>query len=86
MPQEEKTPSWYEINNWIPIITTAILICGSFMLLKSDMRVANRNIELLLAGQTQLIEKYEGVQKRLGECELSISTLQTRMGIGSNKL
>jgi hypothetical protein len=84
MKQCNDNLTWFQINNWIPLITTIVLVCGSFMLLRSDVSLLNEKVSVLLKGQETLIAKYEGVQKRLGACELSINTLETKMGIGAN--
>ena len=70
-----------EINFWTPIIFTVVTISMSFMALKSQVDLQNQKLDTLIAGQNVLIEKYEGIQARVGINERDITLLNTNQSI-----
>jgi hypothetical protein len=70
-----------EINFWVPIITTVVLIAGSFMALRGTVDLQNQKLDTVIANQTEILKKYENVQVRVGTAELNIGVLQTNQKI-----
>lgn len=66
-----------EISFWTPIIFTAVTITVSFMTLQGQVALQCQKLDNLIASQEKLIDKYEGVQARLGTSEKNIGMLQT---------
>jgi len=79
MEQNEKTVTWFQVNNIIPLIFSAVSITISFMSLSNKIDLANQKLATLVENQTVLISKYEGVQVRLGLCELNVNTLTANL-------
>lgn len=70
-----------ELNFWIPIITTVVLVSGSFMALRTTVLVQNEKLDTVIANQTEILKKYENVQVRLGAAENKITYLDTNQKI-----
>lgn len=66
-----------EVSFWLPIVFTAVSITISFMALSNQVALQNQKLDTLIARQDSIIQKYEGVQVRLGNVEKTISVLQT---------
>ena len=65
-----------EISFWVPIVTSAVAIAGSFLLLKSDVRDIKTNQVTMLKNQETQYEMWIKIEGRLGATELLTKELQ----------
>lgn len=85
---KKKCPSAYqelitkpELNFWIPIITTVVLVSGSFMALRTTVVVQNTKLDTVIANQTQILNEYRNVEVRMNTAENKITFLDTNQKI-----
>ena len=70
-----------EINFWLPILFTVVSIVMSFMVLTNKVDLLTQKMDTIIANQDVLLQKYEGVQARLGTAERDITLLSTNQAI-----
>jgi len=52
----ENALSWVQINNWVPIITSAVLIALSWAALNTQIQLLNQGQQQIIATQKEMIE------------------------------
>lgn len=67
-----------ELNFWIPIITTALLVAASWFNLSIRVELLAQKTDLLIEQNKTLIAKYGDVERRYGEMSTKVTTLQAQ--------
>jgi hypothetical protein len=73
----EKVVSWFQINNWIPLIGSCLALSGVI----GGMKIQLARVEEKLDRLVSIEEKYKQVETRLGYLELDNAILKTIAGL-----
>jgi len=84
--------TWFTINNVVPLVASAVMIASSFFLLQTqvkllaqkqdiDSKQQNEKMDILIAQQQRILEKYESIESRYGTLSLKVNTLETRINM-----
>ena len=78
---KDDTITWFQINNWVPLIMSAVAITGSFLMLKNDVSLLRQEVKHIAQQQSTMIELFKDVEQRYGEVALKVERLETLQGI-----
>ena len=81
MPKKDKTIEWSELKNWWPIMAGIVAIVLTYGILLTRVTVLESKVDLLLASQEKLLQKYSNVETRYGDLTLKVRNLETLQGI-----
>lgn len=70
-----------EISFWIPIISSCIMIAGSWFTLSNRIDLLTQKVDTLIVQNEKLMEKYAGVEDRYGKLSIQITRLETMEGL-----
>ena len=77
--------NWLKFHNVVPIVTslvtTTVVVAGTFFSLKGDVRVLSERVDTLIKQQEAILQKYASVEARYGELALKVGRLETLEGI-----
>ena len=73
------SPSWFEINNWVPIIGSAILVASSFFALSTKMALIAQRQDILIDEVKGMNQSYANIMTKLGNHENRLSVLETKV-------
>lgn len=71
------TITWISVNNWIPIITSAVMIALAFGKINTRLALIEQKVESVAEGQQTMIELFKSTEKRYGELALKVERLET---------
>lgn len=77
----EKNITWLQVNNWVPIISSAIMMTIAFGAVLTRLALIEQSQETILTQQSSMLELYKGVENRYGELALDVQTLKTLEGV-----
>jgi len=69
--------TWLQINNLIPVITSAIIITLSWASLSVQIELLNQKVDSLISNQKQLVQSRKDLENRYGELSLKVKGLET---------
>jgi hypothetical protein len=82
MKQSQETLTWFQVNNWVPIIASSVMIAMSFMAFTTRLSVLENKMDNI----TLLLEKHQNQQDRLiGDLNIVHRELTTLQAIHPNK-
>ena len=67
--------TFWQVNNVVPVVVTFIGMAISFAAWSSRVSVLETKMDLVIAQQSQILQKYSDVQIRLGTDELILAKL-----------
>jgi len=70
-----------ELNFWIPIITSLLMVASSFFLLYTKVELLNQKVDNISANIDRLTTKYASVEDRYGKVSLQIQRIETVMNL-----
>lgn len=73
--------NWLAISNWVPIITSTIMIALAFGGILTRLAVIDERLDTLSKDQTVMIELFKNVEQRYGIMALDVKELQTLQSI-----
>lgn len=59
--------TWWQVNNLVPIISSAVLIALSFSALMTRVAVLENKVDSVLVSQEKMFDKYSGVEQKYGD-------------------
>lgn len=75
----DKNVSWFQVNNWVPIIVSIVMMTISFgALLTRIALVEQRLVDLIDLNKTSISE-YKVIQAKISEHETRISLIENRL-------
>lgn len=77
----ESTLTWIQINNWVPIITSAILIALSWASLNTQIALLNQKQEQMVAIQKEMLENQKLYLKDLNAIHGRMVRVETELKI-----
>lgn len=79
MPKKEETITWLQINNWVPIITSAVMVALAFGAINTRLSLIEQKVEGIAASQTQMLDLFKSVENRYGVLSLQVKELEVKM-------
>lgn len=79
MKKSQDTISWLQVNNWVPIITSLIIVAISYGMLFTRISVLETKMDIVIEQQKQVIAKFHDVETRYGELALKVNSLETKV-------
>ena len=73
--------NWMSINNWVPIITSTVMIVLAFGGILTKLAVMKEQLTELRSDQTVMIELFKSVEERYGIMALKVERLETLQSI-----
>lgn len=74
-----------EITFWLPIITSSILIAGSFFAVSGRIDLLNLRVEQLISQNQIILQKYTNLEDRYGILSLEVTRMNTIHNLGPIK-
>lgn len=74
---ENKAITWFQINNWIPIVVSALAVAGVMANFDKRLSLVEEKVDRILSMQEQINQKYSSVEDRYGNMALRLNTLET---------
>lgn len=78
---QEDTITWFQYNNIVGIVATAIMIATSFFVLKTQVALMEQKLDFLIEFQKNNEIHLSTVQNQVSINTLDIRQLQTKLGI-----
>lgn len=78
---EDRNITWLQVNNWVPIISSTIMIALAFGAILTRLAVIEERLGELSKDQTVMIDLFKSVETRYGEVALDVKELQVIGGI-----
>lgn len=69
MSKSEKTLTWLQVNNWVPIISAAVMLTVSFGALSTQLALLTQKVDNLIESNKTMIVKYEGIITEMNNLE-----------------
>ncbi len=69
--------TWIQINNWVPIVVSAIAISGSFFVLQRDVALSNLKLTFIENNQMEMIQLLKSQGKDNTNLALKVERLET---------
>ena len=73
--------SWIQINNWVPIITSAVLIALSWAALNTQIQLLNQGQEQIIATQKEMLNNQREYINDLNAIHGRLVKLETLVGL-----
>lgn len=70
--------SFTQIKNWMPLITSALIVAGAFYSLKVAVAVQTEKINQMAEGQRVFLQKYDNSEIKLNNHETRITVLESK--------
>jgi len=70
--------TWMSVNNWIPIVTSAVMIALAFGVINTRLALIEQKIETISKQQTTMIELFKSTEQRYGEIALQVNSLEVK--------
>ena len=77
----ENALSWVQINNWVPIITSAVLIALSWASLNTQIQLLNQGQQQIIATQKEMIENQKLYLNDLNALHGRLVEVETKLEI-----
>lgn len=78
--------SWFQINNWVPIITSAVIIALSWGALNSKVDLINQKLDTYIANQDKIIQQLANGReinaKDIAQLKIDVNTLKVQFNKG----
>ncbi len=71
------TLTWFQVNNILPIIISAVMITTSFLLLQQRIALVEQKLDTIVQQQKEILTAYRGLEGRYGELSLKVNTLES---------
>lgn len=81
MKETERSITWLQFNNIVPIITSAVIIAFSWASLGTQIALLNQKVDYLVKTQEEYLQRNKDVQVRLGVLEIKTSNIETMLKI-----
>lgn len=75
----QQNVTWLQINNWVPIVFTAVSLAISYGTLLTRLAVIEERLKVIAQQQTEILAKYSNVESRYGQLAIKVNTLETRV-------
>lgn len=74
--------SWFQINNWVPIIVCIVGLVFSYSGMISEQKLTNQKLDTYIANQNEIIKELQiGVKTnttKIATLELNLNTLSVK--------
>lgn len=82
MTREQKEAiTWFQFNNIVPIVITAVMIAGSFFLLQTKVSLLEQKLDFIISSQKDSGTQTGAVSSQTAINTLDIRELRTRLAI-----
>lgn len=72
MKKSDSAITWVQFHNWVPIITSVVLIASSFFMIQTRLALIEQKVELIAQGQKTMIEIFKDIETRYGQLSLKV--------------
>lgn len=77
MSKANQALTWLQVNNWVPIISAAIMLTVSFGALSTQIALLNQKMDNLVETQKTMIVKYDSLLAEINSMEQRMSKVET---------
>lgn len=78
MAKENQTVTWFTVNNFVPLIGSAVMIAASFFALKSDVALLSQKLDTQISQQKEIIADGKIDNERIDAHEIRITLLENK--------
>ena len=78
---ENKTVTWTQINNWVPLIVLAMGAFATVSTLDRRLALLEQKLDDLITVQKDILGKYGEVETRYGALVTRVTILESKAGI-----
>ena len=78
MKNQQQNIQWWQINNIITLIGSAVMMTLTYGLLMTRVAVLENKVDTLIIAQERMLIKYSEVETRYGTLSLQVARLETK--------
>jgi len=79
----ETNLTWFQVNNWVPIIVCIVGLVFSYSGMISEQKLTNQKLDTYIANQNQIIKELAEGQKintsEIAQLKLDLNTLSVKL-------
>lgn len=79
--EQEKTVTWFQVNNIVAITVSALMIAGTFFAMQTSVALLNQKLDFLISTQITKDAEMNELQSDVSKNTLDIRELKTKVGI-----
>lgn len=81
----DKTVTWLQINNWIPIVVMVVMLVSTYGLLLQRVTIIETKLDSNLENQRSILKNMIDMQSQYNQLSIKVNTLEVSDNFIKNK-